>query len=688
MKKKVLLTLLLVSLFVCVFAFSVNAAGATTNAYGEITPIEGETAPTVIDSTSKVVIKANDGTFYTFPSYYILADNATFTWRQNSAVNTTLGYAENLSASNIRAYIIRMEIPEGVTQMNPNTAGGATVFEDAKIMVEVTIPDSMEYIGAYAFQRCYELETINGFEAYMQRCTQIGKMMLNETKWGTGIDLVIPEGITEIPEFAFSKTKIKSVTLPSTLVTLNQRVFQNCTNITSVTLPASVKVIKNHVFASCSSLTSVDTSACTGLTEIGEYCFESTKITSFDFTPFAKTLNTLGNGILNNCQKLTTVTGFELLEKITSVPYKMFNSCPLNAISFPQNITSIADYAYFQHKSMQTELRIPNGVTSIGDHAFVRSNGATFVAGVKIYLPASLTTVKDNYTFEYWDFAEMYIPSGFVNVPTGFVNGTNETGTVYYYTGNLNGLTISQTNNNALLNAEWVHVDAFTGASADKNIIVYGYNVCDAFYQGVHDVKEAMDGSTCQGECSRTGCGEIGILANPMHKNAWTFTNKDGNEVDVTAVIIATYKCADCAMVEAQEEISPIFYAVGYTFNEEEPSQISYRALVNHKPLERYEELSGETLKYGLVAGIAEKNSDGKPLTFNAETQKIGTVGSVVYAQATDTDYTSVEIKLTGINVSTSIYCNAFAVVNSKISYICDTVGDTATIKNIVIPVE
>ena len=49
MKKKVLLTILLVSLFACVLAFGISAAGAETNAYGEITPVEGVAITTVID---------------------------------------------------------------------------------------------------------------------------------------------------------------------------------------------------------------------------------------------------------------------------------------------------------------------------------------------------------------------------------------------------------------------------------------------------------------------------------------------------------------------------------------------------------------------------------------------------------------------------------------------------------------
>lgn len=685
MQKKVLLTLLLVSLLVCVFAIGINAAGAETDAYGTVTTFEGQTEPTVIDKTSKVVLKANDGTYYTFPSHYILADNATFAWKQNTAVNTTLGYAENMSASNIRGYIIRMEIPEGVVRLNPNSNGGATVFEDASKMVEVTIPSSVTLLGDYCFNRCKALVTINGFEEYMARATYIGALLLNNTLWGEGVDLVIPEGITNVPRYAFAYTKISSVTFPSGLKTLTNNAFFACPNITSVSLPSGLETLENHAFASCSSLKSIDTSKCTSLKTVGNYVFENAKISTFDFTPMKDTLESIGEGMFNGCTNLTYVTGYELLDKVMAINTNMFKSCPLSEITFPKNITLIGAYAFAYHKSMQTELRIPNGVTSIGNHAFVRGN-ASAVSGVKIYLPASLQTVSNDYTFEYWDFVEMYIPSSFVNVPTGFVNGTNETGTVYYYTGDLNGLTISETNNKALLNAEWVHVDAFTGAASDKNIIVYGYNVCDAFYQGVHDVKVAMEGSTCQGECERTGCGEIGILANPEHQSVWVFTDENGNEMKVTALIVAEYKCTKCQTVESHEEISPIFEAVGYTFDEEDPSQISYRAFVKQEPLKRYEELAGQSLKYGLVAGIAKENPDGKPLTFNADTEEISTNGDVVCVEINNKDYASLEIKLMGINVSTSIYCNAFAIVNSKVSYICDTESDTATHKNIVIP--
>ena len=681
MKKKVFLAILLISLFACIFAVSVNAAGASTDAFGEITTIEGEAAPQNIDSTSRVVIKASDDTYYTFPSYYILADNAKFTWRKNDSVNQIVG--RSVSAQELRKYIVRMEIPEGITQMNPNTDGGATVFEDAAIMVEATIPTSMEYIGAYSFQRCYKLETINGLKEHYAKATKIGPMVLNGTKWGEGIDLVFAEGLTSIPNNSFKGTKIKSVTFPSTLTNIDERAFQECVNLTTVKIPANMVTIKNHVFANCSGLKTVDMSECTKITSIGNYCFEKSGLTCFDFTPFASTLTSLGDGVFNNCGSFTTVTGYELLDNITSIGTNMFYLCPLTEIKMPKNVTTIGNYAFYQHKSMQTELRIPNGVTTIGNHAFTRNSGAPAVSGVKIYLPASLTSVSNDYTFEYWDFAEMYMPAGF-NVPTGFVNGTNEKGTVYYYTGDVNGLTISATNNKPLLNAEWVHVSEFTGASSDKNIVVYGCNKCDLFYMGQHDVK-AIEGSSCKGVCVREGCGVNSIVNNPIHLNAWFFTDLAGNEMNLASDILATYKCRDCQTVEKTENIAKIFDIRGYTFDENDPSQIGYKTVVNLAAKEAYENLSGATVQYGVLAGLAPEGANGMPLSIDDEGNLV--CGETIVADMTGTEFSSIEIKVTNINKTTSIYCNAYVIVNNVIYYACDEMSDKATIKKITIPV-
>ena len=199
MKKK-LLFIVISCIVACFCALCVNAAGSTSNDYGNVTVIEGVQLPENIDTEARVVIKAADGTYFTFPTYYILADSESFTWKKNDKVNEILGV--NASAMDMRRYVVRMEIPEGITSINPNNSGGANAFEDAKEIVEVTWPLTLTRIGHYAFNRCSSLTTINNFKEVFANLTQLGENMLNGTAWG--IDhLVIPEGVTTIPAGAF-----------------------------------------------------------------------------------------------------------------------------------------------------------------------------------------------------------------------------------------------------------------------------------------------------------------------------------------------------------------------------------------------------------------------------------------------------------------------------------------------------
>ena len=75
-----------------------------------------------------------------------------------------------------------------------------------------------------------------------------------------------------------SCTSLQTVTFEkgSKLKTIGNSVFNNCTSLTSIEIPASVETIGNSAFASCTVLTTVDMSACTQVTEIGDYAFSGT----------------------------------------------------------------------------------------------------------------------------------------------------------------------------------------------------------------------------------------------------------------------------------------------------------------------------------------------------------------------------------------------------------------------------
>ena len=183
----------------------------------------------------------------------------------------------------------------------PSTYKGKTVTQilpsafQYSYIKTITIPDTVTSIGSGAFSYCYYLKDV-----YI---TDIGKWCgISFEDWsatplnyahnlylnGTLItNLVIPNGVTSIGGFAFSRcTGLTSITIPDSVTSIDWGAFSGCTGLTSITIPDSVTSIGGYAFSGCAGLTSVtipdsvtsiDVNAfrdCTGLTSIK---FQGTK---------------------------------------------------------------------------------------------------------------------------------------------------------------------------------------------------------------------------------------------------------------------------------------------------------------------------------------------------------------------------------------------------------------------------
>lgn len=167
---------------------------------------------------------------------------------------------------------------------------------------QVTLPNSLIYIGDYAFARNrMETVTIPGSVKFMGR----------SCFGGTIEKLVIEEGVRRIDEAAFDfwYSNLKEISLPSTLVSIGKEAFghnwtygdegqldlvipDSVTEIEedaftssnvlgSVKLGAGLQWIKKGAFSGCSALNRVDMSDCRSLIYIGEEAFSSTPLKTF-----------------------------------------------------------------------------------------------------------------------------------------------------------------------------------------------------------------------------------------------------------------------------------------------------------------------------------------------------------------------------------------------------------------------
>lgn len=88
---------------------------------------------------------------------------------------------------------------------------------------------------------------------------------------GTAEEILIPNYITVIGEYAFSERNIRSVIIPEGVETIEDSAFWNCPNLESVTLPGTLTAIGQDAFRSCPALERIVIPE--GVTEVGVGAF-------------------------------------------------------------------------------------------------------------------------------------------------------------------------------------------------------------------------------------------------------------------------------------------------------------------------------------------------------------------------------------------------------------------------------
>lgn len=157
-------------------------------------------------------------------------------------------------------------IPEGTTMLHEG------FLANLEGLHSVALPNSLKTIGDKAFYNCKNLEIINfpeGLETIGKNafhatglheivipkgCKLIGNDNFSFCEQLTKVTL--PEDITEIPNCAFMATKLESIELPEGLKTIGNMAFAE-TPLKEITIPSTVTSIGEYVFDSCGELANV-----------------------------------------------------------------------------------------------------------------------------------------------------------------------------------------------------------------------------------------------------------------------------------------------------------------------------------------------------------------------------------------------------------------------------------------------
>lgn len=135
---------------------------------------------------------------------------------------------------------------------------GSDAFFGCYSLTDITIPDRVKKIGSFAFSECSSLTTVT----IGDDLASIGECAFNHCSrlnafYGKYVSVdnrcIVIDG--EIK--AFAPWGIKEYTIPSEVVSIGERVFDENRQITSITIPEGVVSIGDFAFAHCEFLTNV-----------------------------------------------------------------------------------------------------------------------------------------------------------------------------------------------------------------------------------------------------------------------------------------------------------------------------------------------------------------------------------------------------------------------------------------------
>lgn len=367
----------------------------------------------------------------------------------------------NYNGVELSQKITSLVVEDGITSI------GSSAFYWTKKLKSVSLPNTIESIGFWAFTFC-PIEKFN----MPQNIKEIGTDALS----GMQIEeVVIPGTVKRLNMNTFYEcTKLKKVIINDGFISIGLHCFKGCSSLEEVSLPESLQEISSMAFHSCSSLKTIDIgqnvgyiggesfAGCGALAEINidlnnrvyasedgvVYNKEKTKLMFF---PGGKTecnlpssLTGIQDAAFAGCQSLKSInvdptnTAFAVKDGLLySKDFKNLVACPagLSTFSIDDRVEEIGAYAIYGNDEVR-EIKLPDAVTKLGKSSFAFCSNLAKINlpdAIKeipygcfecnfsledVNLPTSLERIGSD-AFNHTNLKELNLPEGLISIGYG-----------------------------------------------------------------------------------------------------------------------------------------------------------------------------------------------------------------------------------------------------------------------------
>ena len=272
---------------------------------------------------------------------------------------------------------------------------GRAAFYDCASLNSVNLPDELEVIEDYTFYRCYSLKLFDlppalksiGRSAFY-KC---GTVYYIDDEEGETDTLTIPDSVEYIGDYAFYASGlyvpedpenetaeatygIDILVIGNGVKTIGANAFYGFASLKHLTIGNGVKVIGEKAFYNCNRLETVTFG--NSIEQIGDKAFY--RCSKIDSVLLPNTVLKIGTHAFYRCEGIKEL---ELGNSVESIgDYAFYGSREITEVLLPPTLLSIGKQAFRNCKAL-TSVIIAQNVEQMGAHAFYGCDSLTVYAG-------------------------------------------------------------------------------------------------------------------------------------------------------------------------------------------------------------------------------------------------------------------------------------------------------------------